>query len=175
MAEALPCEVREIAHKLSFLGKIPDNHKVDIQRLAQHHKDSWLGTIHRSSNPVSRQTTLDDIRRIVDESLLLLKKYPTDQCISFIITELNAAYMGGIKRLASTTYADDPNISSGLDTLRKEIGLHLVKYQQYLTENGDSPIRGNMVPMSTPIPIGTPAQWMTGSEVVSVQGASQSI
>lgn len=161
MVEALPGEVREIAHKLSFLGNIPDNHKADVQRLVIHHKDSWHGTYHRTVNAVSRETTLADIRDIVDEALRLIKKYPSDQCVSFIISELNAAYTGGIKRMGATTYADDPNISSGLGTLSKEIKLHLENYKRFLKDDTVSPTRSTSYPIPTPTP--TPAQWINTS------------
>jgi|SRR6056297_257218 len=132
VSRIFPYEVNDILHQLAFIEQIPNNHKIDMTRKTQYHKDSWVCFYYRWSKGIDRISSIKSIEEVINDAVIIIEKSKNEEYTYLLINSLNKIIHGGLKRLKDTTYAEDPNICTRILTLIDGIEMFLRKYEEYI-------------------------------------------
>lgn len=131
---SLPNDLQNLIKKLDFLAMIKQNYKIDTKNNVLFDNNSWaVGELYKWWNRKAedRFTTIDFIKKTIDETIIAISKYEKTEFIRYLINSLSSARIG-ISKL-EITYRNDQNFISELSVIIKNIDIPLNNYKHLIT------------------------------------------
>ena len=131
--KTMPNDLQNLIKKLDFLAMIKQNYKIDTKNNVLFDNNSWainnwIKWWNRKAE--DRFTTIDFIKKTIDETMFAISKYENTEFLRYIINSLSSARIGISK--SEITYRNDQNFISDLSVIFKNIDIPLENYKHLI-------------------------------------------